>query len=89
MDKFEQFKQAYDEAIQTIDRLSKPGPYQPQMDQLVKWMLQTDANPYSYLPEQWAGAVYTARELADSVDHFITTYGGLDYDDLADDDFDD
>lgn len=38
---------------------------------------------------EWPIEVCTARELADSVDHFITTYGGLDYDDLADDDFDD
>ena len=37
------------------------------MHLLVKWMLETDVNPYSYLPEHWAGAVKSAEGFASLV----------------------
>lgn len=70
MDKFEKFDQAYKEAVETIKRFMEPCSYEPQMDGLVKWMLETDANPYAYLPQEWAGALDSAQGFA-SLLHYI------------------
>ncbi len=59
--KFAAFQKSYDEAIVTINRFLEPSPYEPQMNGLVKWMMETDANPYSYLPEGWAGSTGSAE----------------------------
>lgn len=70
MDQFEKFNQSHFAAIEIIKRFMEPGRYEPQMDKLVKWMLETDANPYSYLPEEWASAFGSAQGFA-SLLHYI------------------
>lgn len=62
--KFEAFQKNYDEAVETIKRFLEPSKYEPQMNGLVKWMMETDANPYSYLPHGWAGATGSAEGFA-------------------------
>ena len=64
MNKFEKFQANYDEAIKTIKQLQGPSEYEPQMNGLVNWLLETDANPYSYLPEGWAGSISSAEGFA-------------------------
>lgn len=64
MKKFEVFQKAYDDAIETINLFLLPGKYEPQMDGLTKWLMETDANPYSYLPEHWASRMSTAEGFA-------------------------
>jgi hypothetical protein len=70
MSRFEKFEEAYNKAIESINRFLEPGRYEPQMNELVHWMLETDANPYAYLPEEWAGSVETAEGFA-SLLHYI------------------
>lgn len=67
MNKFKKFQENYDEAIKTIHSFLK-GP--DSMKELVKWMMETDANPYSYLPEQWAGSINSAEGFAGLL-HYI------------------
>ena len=64
MKKFQDFQKAYDDAIETINLFLLPGKYEPQLDGLTKWLMETDANPYSYLPEHWAGRTNTAEGFA-------------------------
>lgn len=67
MTKFDTFKKNYEEAVETIHRfLKKPE----SMKGLVHWMMETNANPYSYLPEQWAGCVNSAEGFAGLL-HYI------------------
>lgn len=54
MNKLENFEKVHQEALAAIARFQQ-GP--PEMVGLVEWMLTTDANPYAYLPEGWAGAI--------------------------------
>lgn len=69
MQKFEQFQKAYDQAVATIHKFLEPGQYEPQMNGLVKWMLETDANPYSFLPYGWADALESAQGFASLLHH--------------------
>lgn len=64
MKKFDEFKKAFDNSIEEIKKFLEPGPHKPQMNGLVKWMMETEANPYSYLPDQWGGALSTAEGFA-------------------------
>lgn len=64
MKKFEQFQKEYDDAISLINQFLEPSKHEPQMNGLVRWMMETDANPYSYLPEQWANSMSTAEGFA-------------------------
>lgn len=68
-DKFEQFQQAYNEALDTINEFLKPSDNEPQINGLVQWMLETDANPYAYLPKEWASSLYTAENFADLLNY--------------------
>lgn len=68
--RFVKFEQAYKTAISTIERFMEPGGYEPEMYGLVKWMLDTDANPYAYLPVELAGALDSAQGFA-SLLHYI------------------
>ena len=80
MKRFEEFKRAYDDAIATINFYLEPGSHEPQMNSLVKWMLETDANPYSFLPEQWGGALGTAEGFAGLlkfIDHALYDDGDI------------
>jgi hypothetical protein len=62
--KFEVFQQNYDEAIELINKFLQTSKYEPQINGLVQWMLETDANPYSYLPHNWAGSTTSAEAFA-------------------------
>lgn len=64
MSRFNDFHDAYHSALDVIHKFMAPGQYEPQMDGLVKWMLETDTNPYSYLPEIWGSALGTAEGFA-------------------------
>ena len=60
---FQKFKDSYDKAIKDIERYLTPD-NGCDMQLLVRWMLETDANPYSYLPKNWADAVNYAEGFA-------------------------
>lgn len=64
MKKIEEFNRMHEEALQTIKDMLEPRQYDPDSSSLFKWMLETDANPYSYLPERWAVGMSTAAECA-------------------------
>ena len=59
--KFDRFQKAYDDAILYIQKSLEPDNFEPHMHKLVQWMLETDANPYGYLPHSFAGMVETAE----------------------------
>jgi hypothetical protein len=69
MKKFQEFQKAHDDAIITINSFLQPSKYEPDMSPLVKWMMETDANPYSYLPEGWANSLSTATGFAGLLHH--------------------
>lgn len=70
MNKFEEFQQNYEKSVATIKRFLNPDLTQtPQMHKLVQWMLETDANPYAYLPETWASALGSAQGFANLLYH--------------------
>ncbi len=53
----EKFQTAHDDAMREInDTVSQDNEFA----QVVRYLLETDANPYSYLPEQWASCMSTA-----------------------------
>lgn len=72
MNRFEIFQKNYNEAITNINRfLHIPkNQHDYSMVSLVKWMMETDANPYSYLPHNWAGSTNNA-EMFSSLLHTI------------------
>ena len=68
MNKLNDFKKSHEEALAAIQMFSEPTKYNPPMDGLVRWMLETGANPYGYLPnngnalgsaESFAGLLYS------------------------------
>jgi hypothetical protein len=59
--KLEAFKNTHDEAIETIKRfMDEPS----SMNELVKWLLTTDASPYGYLTEDCRGMTSSAESFA-------------------------
>lgn len=80
MTKLEEFQKVYDNAIASIKQHQQPNEYGPPMNGLVNWMLETDANPYSYLPEGWAGHTHTAEgfaSLLDTIHHAVYDDGDI------------
>ena len=67
--KFQKFQETHDESIRTICLVLDDTTYDPPISGLVRWMLETDANPYSWLPPMWAGATYTAEGFASLVNN--------------------
>jgi len=67
--KYQKFQKSYDEAINTIELLLIPTPDEKSMDGLVRWMLETDANPHGFLPEGWGGSLSTAEGFAGLLNH--------------------
>lgn len=61
MFEMKKFQDNFDQAIKTIEQYQTT---QSTMQSLVEWMLTTDANPYSYLPEAYAGSVDSAEMFA-------------------------
>lgn len=77
MKRFEKYNEIHANAIASIKRRLEPGEYEPHMHLLVRWMLETDVSPYSYLPEGWAGALGTAT----GFDSLLSTMAHAIYDD--------
>ena len=61
MKEFDKFKQSYDAAIKEIKKFTAPS---HGMSAIANWMLTTDANPYTYLPEHWSESSETAEGFA-------------------------
>lgn len=55
-DKFEMFRGKTEKDIVYINSLLQT----PQLSKLYNWLLTTDTNPYSFLPEGWANSLVTA-----------------------------
>ena len=66
MKKIKTFKKNYDEAVDTINSFLE-GP--DSMNELAKWLMTTDANPYSYLDHTWAGISQTAEGMANLLNY--------------------
>lgn len=75
--RFEKFKKNYDEAIETIDSLLK-GP--ESMKELANWLVDTNHNPYGFLPEAYA-AVFDSAEgfasLLSDIHHAVEDDGDI------------
>lgn len=61
MKKFQEFQWSYDKAVKTIHEFLQPN---HPMQKLVHWMMETDANPYGYLPEKYAAMTCSAEGFA-------------------------
>ena len=74
------FRKNFDKALEEIAYFLKPTSYEPRMHELVKWMLETDANPYSYLPSDWGEALENAQlfvELLHLIHHALYDDGDI------------
>lgn len=67
--KFQEFQDSYENSVSTIKYYLEPGPYEPHMHELIRWMMETDANPYAYLQHQWAGCLDTADGFCGLISH--------------------
>lgn len=68
MQKFQEFQEAYDDAVVTINQFLTDTQC-AEMQGLVQWLMTTDASPYSYLPSNWVGSVNTAEGFASLLYH--------------------
>ena len=58
MHKFKAFKKIYEKSVKSIQRfIDEPS----DMNELAAWLMTTDASPYSYLQEGYAGMMSTAE----------------------------
>lgn len=64
MNRFKVFQSAHDDAIDAIHHFQNNNDC-AEMRELVNWLLTTDANPYAFLPEEWAPSLNTAESFAD------------------------
>jgi len=72
MDKFETFKLSYDKSVAEIKHYLKLDGHKSGLAKLAEWFLTTDANPYSFLPHDWASSFNTAEgfsSLLKYIDH--------------------
>ena len=65
MRKLKEFEKAYREALKNIAAFCDDL----ELGELTRWMLETDANPYAYLPEGWASALETAEGFSSLLNH--------------------
>lgn len=63
MSRFEKFQKSYDNSIASIEHMLDSTDA-PELAALAQWMLTTDANPYAYLPHNWAGHISSAEGFA-------------------------
>ena len=66
---FEKFQKAYQEAVETVERALADETQNPPMNGLVRWMMETEANPYGFLQWEWCGALASAEQFAKLVGH--------------------
>lgn len=64
MNRFQKFESSFNQAISAIKTYLETNNHREGMDGLTEWLLTTDANPYSYLPESWAGFIGSAEGFA-------------------------
>lgn len=79
MNRLEKFKESYDDAISSINRFIE-GDDSQGLAVLTKWMLETECNPYGYLPHDWAGALSYAEGFAGllhSINHALYDDGEM------------
>ena len=68
--KFDAWNAAHSAAIARINEYLKPNKHHAvQMNDLVEWMINTDINPFAYLPAKWASSVDTATGFVALLDH--------------------
>lgn len=58
---FEEFEKSHQEAIRSIKTFLEDDYYKDMQD-LAKWLLTTDTNPFSFLPEAWAESAYNSAQ---------------------------
>jgi hypothetical protein len=77
MSKFEIYKKIYEEAVKNIQRfIDEPS----DMNELAAWLMTTDANPYSYLEQGYAGMMSTAEGCAgllETIHHAVYDDGDI------------
>lgn len=84
MNKLEQFDKVHAEAIERIQQyLSIPeDSYDHDMVCLVKWLLETDQNPYQYLQQEvagWTGSATGFVSLLDLIHHALYDDGDIEF----------
>lgn len=62
MKRFETFQKRYDKAVAEIQGFLNDS--RDPMSPLVHWMMETDVNPYGFLPENWAGHTESAESFS-------------------------
>lgn len=65
---FARFEKAYNEALATINRFLNDDST-CDLRKLTAWLMNTDANPYSFLPHAWAGSLGAAESFAGLLHH--------------------
>jgi hypothetical protein len=61
INRLEKFQKAHDEALENINSmLNTDKDYEQDFKLLIRWLMETEINPYSILPECWAGSVNDA-----------------------------
>jgi hypothetical protein len=60
---FARFEKAYNEALATINCFLSDNSTND-LRKLTAWLMETDANPYSFLPHEWAGSLGSAESFA-------------------------
>ncbi len=81
MNRINKFQESHLAAMKSIQNFTLPGIYEPHMDGLVKWMLNTEANPYSYLGQN-GGALSSAEQfdgLLNSIHHALYDDGEMEF----------
>lgn len=63
----EKLNQSHEKSMKTIKSFLEPDSGMPK---LAQWLLENDANPYSYLPEPWANCTYSSSGFA-ALLHYI------------------
>lgn len=57
MNRFAKFENNYQKALASINEYLQDK----DIGELAKWLLETDANPYSFLPERWSNTLESAE----------------------------
>lgn len=59
--RFNEWQENYESALDLIKHYLEPdNDRTPAMNGLVEWMINTDSNPYAYLPLEWSGSLNNA-----------------------------
>lgn len=67
--RFEKFQRNYDSAIDTINHFLTDDSHESSMKELTLWLMETEINPYSFLPELWAASLENAQSFASLLGH--------------------